>query len=213
MLTPALSPGTHFREHCAEDIEELCEQQADQIALAEGYGADSQVIGCLEVRSLAGFVRLRLGGSTDKRQGGLWGRAAMQQCISGRMMRCQAAWWLALSLTPDVSVWADPSTGQRSKWWGSQPARLCRHQPHSGGSTCLLVTHLASDGLSFPFLQTQRDRIRSKRCREEVHRQMQHEAEDLRFDHELAKACHRYLPERYSRCGAVAWCSACSVHH
>jgi hypothetical protein len=86
MLTLALSPGTPFREHCAEDIEELCEQQADQIALAEGYGADSQVIGCLEVRSLAGFVRLRLGGSTDKRQGGLWGRAAMQQCISGRLL-------------------------------------------------------------------------------------------------------------------------------
>ncbi|KAI3428234.1 hypothetical protein D9Q98_006614 [Chlorella vulgaris] len=93
-----------LREHCAEDIEELCEQQADQIALAEGYGADSQVIGCLE---------------------------------------------------------------------------------------------------------TQRDRIRSKRCREEVHRQMQHEAEDLRFDHELAKACHSDVK---LLCGDVVPGSARVIH-
>lgn len=39
--------------------------------------------------------------------------------------------------------------------------------------------------------QTQRDKIRNRRCREEVKRQMRHEAEDIRFDHALATACHK----------------------
>lgn len=40
-------------------------------------------------------------------------------------------------------------------------------------------------------VQTQRDRIRSQRCRQEVHRQMQRESEDIRFDHTLARACFK----------------------
>lgn len=39
--------------------------------------------------------------------------------------------------------------------------------------------------------QTQRDAIQDKRCREEVQRQLKHEAEDLRFDHALAAACQK----------------------
>ena len=42
-----------------------------------------------------------------------------------------------------------------------------------------------------PLAQTQRDRIRSQRCRREVHRQMQRESEDIRFDHTLARACFK----------------------
>lgn len=42
-----------------------------------------------------------------------------------------------------------------------------------------------------PAPQTQRDQIRNRRCREEVKRQMKHEAEDIRFDHALATACHK----------------------
>lgn len=36
-------------EYCAEDIEELCKEQREAIAMAEGFGADAQVITCLEV--------------------------------------------------------------------------------------------------------------------------------------------------------------------
>ena len=39
--------------------------------------------------------------------------------------------------------------------------------------------------------QTQRDRIRNQRCQREVHRQMQRESEDIRFDHTLARACFK----------------------
>jgi hypothetical protein len=42
-----------------------------------------------------------------------------------------------------------------------------------------------------PHVQTQRDRIRNQRCRHEVHRQMQRESEDIRFDHTLARACFK----------------------
>ncbi|KAI7844989.1 hypothetical protein COHA_001355 [Chlorella ohadii] len=85
-----------LREYCAEDIDELCKEQREAIAMAEGFGADAQVITCLE---------------------------------------------------------------------------------------------------------TQRDKIRNRRCRKEVKRQMRHEAEDIRFDHALATACHKDVKER---CHGVA---------
>lgn len=37
------------REYCAEDIEELCHDQREAIALASAFAADAQVITCLEV--------------------------------------------------------------------------------------------------------------------------------------------------------------------
>lgn len=36
-------------EYCEEDINELCKEQREAIAMAEGFGADAQVITCLEV--------------------------------------------------------------------------------------------------------------------------------------------------------------------
>lgn len=36
-------------EYCEEDIAELCKEQREAIAMAEGFGADAQVITCLEV--------------------------------------------------------------------------------------------------------------------------------------------------------------------
>ncbi|KAL4443753.1 hypothetical protein ABPG75_011490 [Micractinium tetrahymenae] len=48
----------------------------------------------------------------------------------------------------------------------------------------------AADAQVITCLETKRTKIRGERCRQEVHHQMEHEAEDFRFDHELAKACH-----------------------
>ena len=46
---PAAAFPLNCSEYCEEDIDELCEEEKERIQLAEGYGADSQVITCLEV--------------------------------------------------------------------------------------------------------------------------------------------------------------------
>lgn len=53
-----------------------------------------------------------------------------------------------------------------------------------------LLSGFAADAQVITCLETKRAKIRDERCREEVHRQLAREAEDLRFDHELAQACH-----------------------
>ena len=136
------------REYCADDIEELCKEQAQQIAMAEGYGADSQVIACLEV---GGWV----GGT------GWQGHGRQQDRSLGRQ----------LAATGGAGGGGRVAAAPLAVWWthAPPPAAPLPHRP-----------------------QTQRERITSKRCREGVHRQMEHEAEDIRFDHQLAKACHRW---------------------
>lgn len=89
---PCPCPPLSRREYCADDIAALCTDQAAQLAQAEGYGGDGQVIACLE---------------------------------------------------------------------------------------------------------EQRERISGRRCADEVRRQLTHEAEDVRFDHQLSKACYR--------CGLRVW--------
>lgn len=51
---PACPACLRCSEYCEEDIDELCEEEKEQIQLAEGYGADSQVITCLEVGGALG---------------------------------------------------------------------------------------------------------------------------------------------------------------
>lgn len=73
--------------------------------------------------------------------------------------------------------------GQSAVLPGTRPAptHLCGAlRPH---------TYIAC--LSHNTTQTQRDHIRGKRCAEEVHRQLERESEDIRFDHGLATACHK----------------------
>lgn len=145
--TPPLPPACS--EYCEEDIEELCKDQREAIEMAEGFGADAQVISCLEVGRCLGLVA-----------------SAMRACGMGAALPAR--------------LLRSPSLVRAVR--APAPGGKCTDSPEPLLRACPQNT---------PAPQTQRDKIRSRRCRDEVKRQMRHEAEDIRFDHALATACHK----------------------